>query len=231
MSETGVPIPGWSRAALARVFAWAGARRANGRALHPRGITRAGVARLSERGSSLSSGSADASQVVVRFSRGAGFPSAVPDVNGIAIRFVDAFGDGRHHDLLLASAGPGALRRVLLPAVDFARSRFSSISRYRLDGEPVIFLAAVGGRGLTLDRLGEVERPVELRLSAAAGVRAAPVELATMYLDRRADEAIRFDPTNAAPNITPMGWLNAIRPPAYPASRGDRSGRGAHVAT
>jgi hypothetical protein len=221
--ETRVPMPAPVRAATARLFGAVAAVRRTGRALHPRGLTLAGVARTTARGASLAGTAGEAgTDVVVRFSRGAGLPSPVPDFNGVAIRFADAFGPGRHHDVLLTSAGVGVLRRVLWPSVDFGRAHFSSIARYRLDGEPVTFLASVRGDGLTLDRLtASPPLPVVLDLAIAGGVlgSGAPTALATITLDRAGDDGVRFDPLNGAPNVVPMGWLNALRPPAYTASR------------
>jgi hypothetical protein len=219
--ETRVPIPAPVLAATARMFGAVAARRRNGRALHPRGVTFAGNARLTERGVSLAGGEREPG-VVVRFSRGAGLPSPWPDFDGVAIRFPDAFGAGRHHDLLLTSAGRGVLRRVLRPNVDFARAHFSSIARYRLDGEPVTFLASVGGSGLPLDRLAtSPPLPLVLDVAAAGGLLASrpPVPLAAITLERVVDDTIRFDPSNSAPHVVPLGWLNAMRPPAYAVSR------------
>jgi hypothetical protein len=43
--------------------------------------------------------------VLVRFSRGAGLPDALPDVLGIAIRIPDADGAGHPQDLMLSTGG------------------------------------------------------------------------------------------------------------------------------
>src|SRR5207253_1513861 len=42
-------------------------------------------------------------EVLVRFSRGAGLPTPLPDVHGLAVRVLDAYGSGRHQDLLYSS--------------------------------------------------------------------------------------------------------------------------------
>jgi hypothetical protein len=116
----------------------------------------------------------------------------------------------------------------LVPSVEFSGSRFSSISRYRFDGEPVLFLADVVGSGLTLDRLREDDQPVDVRVWAAAGhARPSRIDLAVLHLDECGDETIRFDPTKSAPHIAPMGLLNAIRPPAYAAARSGETGAAA----
>ena len=108
-----VEVPRWLGDLTARAFGLAAAVRFP-RPLHPSGVTRAGEARLTGRGRLLAGG--PTCRVVARFSRGAGLPEPLPDVLGLAVRFVDAFGPGRHHDVLLSSGGPGRLAWVLAPA-------------------------------------------------------------------------------------------------------------------
>src|SRR3982750_2638745 len=58
---------------------------------------------------------------VVRLSRGIGLPDGAPDINGLAIRVLDAHGPGHHQDFLLASSGVGLLsRHALVPAASYA---------------------------------------------------------------------------------------------------------------
>jgi hypothetical protein len=61
----------------------------------------------------------------------------------------DAYGPGRHQDLLLASSGRAPLaRHLLLPSRGFCDRPYSSILPYRLAGERVVVLALPDrGRG------------------------------------------------------------------------------------
>lgn len=215
MSDSRAPVPGLLARAVARVFGSVAALR-RGRALHPKGVTRRGSARLTERGAVLCE--AAVCEVLVRFSRGAGLPAHVPDVNGVAIRLVDARGPDRHRDLLFASVGPGPLRHVLVPGVDFGRARFSSVLRYRLGDEPVTLTAEVRPTGTSLSRLGEIAS-VSLTVGAV-GKHGAVEPLATITLPEVVDgRALRFDPDATDAALVPLGFLNAIRGPAYAASR------------
>jgi len=217
---TRVAVPRWLGDVTARGFGLVAAAR-GARALHPRGVTRTGRALLTARGATLAGGPAAA--VVVRFSRAVGLPAWLPDINGIAVRFVDARGPGLHRDVLFATAGTGPLRRLIVPAVDFGAPPFSTVLRYRLNGTAVLLMASVSGRGVTLDRL-RCPDPVDLRLSAvgAGGLRE---HLGDVHVEGLVDgSAIRFDPTAADPEFTPVGFLNALRAPAYAASQAVRAG-------
>jgi len=218
-ARANVPVPRWLGDATARVFAFAAALR-GARAMHPRGVVMRGTARLTERGRGIAE--REAPTVVARFSRGAGLPARVPDVNGLALRVVDASGPGRHVDLLFASSGPGPLSRLVVPGIDFSRSRLSTLLPYRFDGERVLFVASVGPSGLTLDRLADARVVVDVAIVTAAGAR-EPV--ARVELDEVVGGDVRFDPTRATATIVPLGFLNALRTPAYAASQAVRAGR------
>lgn len=209
-------VPRWLGDTTARVFGLATALRGS-RAIHSKGITRRGTARITESGSALAEQpTADA---IVRFSRAVGLPARIPDVNGLAVRLVDAHGPGRHRDLLFAATGPGLLRRVIVPAVDFGASSFSTILGYRLDDEPVVLTAEVKPRGLTFDRLS-VPDAVEIRLYADSDK-----SLGTVVVGELMDgSCVRFDPATGTTNLLPVGVLNALRPPAYAASQAVRGG-------
>src|SRR5215207_11185336 len=58
-------------------------------------------------------------RALVRFSRSLGLPRPLPDLLGMSIRVVDAYGDGRHQDLLLVtSADRPVVHHLFLPAAD-----------------------------------------------------------------------------------------------------------------
>src|SRR3954449_10120272 len=57
-------------------------------------------------------------RALLRFSRGLGLPASLPDALGVAVRFCDVYGEGRHQDLLMTtSARPPVLHHLLLPAL------------------------------------------------------------------------------------------------------------------
>ena len=188
----------------------------NDRAFHPRGVTHRGYATLTDRATKLTS--AQGRDVLVRFSRGVGLFDRLPDVNGLAIRFMDAAGPGHHRDVLLASAGPGPLRHVLVPAVDFGRTRFSSVLRYGFEGEPVVLLASVEQLDVSLSELRK-RAGIAVTLSAvySHGKIERLAELTTTEIVN--DPAVRFSPNTIDDVLVPLGVLNALRAPAYAASQ------------
>jgi hypothetical protein len=192
------------------------ARLRRDRALHPNGATQRGRAQLAPAGADLAR-ELDV-EAIVRFSRGAGLPARFPDVNGLAIRLVDARGPGLHRDLLLSSAGPGPLRRILMPAIDFGTSRFSSVLSFGLRGHRVVLTASVRGRALTLDRL---RREPAQRIDVAAVPRGQePVDLLTITTTEVIDgRPVRFRPWKTDSALVPLGLLNALRGPAYAAGQ------------
>jgi uncharacterized protein YndB with AHSA1/START domain len=217
-AENAVPLPRWIGDVTARLFGAAAAVRRDG-ALHPRGVTQSARVRLTPAGSTLAR--YEQSDAVVRFSRGAGLPDRLPDINGLAIRFVDARGPGRHRDLLFASAGPGMLRHLLLPSVDFGRSRFSSLLRFSWLGQRVVLTASVRPPKLSLREV-RVRAGIEVVVSAvdAAGnaVRLADVTTSEIVDGR----PVRFSPDATDDVLAPLGFLNGLRAPAYTASQAVR---------
>lgn len=169
---------------------------------------------------------------VVRLSRSFGLPEALPDPCGLAFRVLDAYGDGRHQDLLLVSAGRRPfVRHLPSPAWGFAGTWYSSLLPYRTAGGPVL----IGGRAThgSEPRLGLAElvrRDVaglsfELALASARGPWLAVADLALgRRLEPEASEALRLDPAHTGGGLEPWGWLGRVRPAAY---RGSQHGRGA----
>src|SRR4051794_36038915 len=93
---------GW---AVSGVLA-AAARR--GKAVHPHGAVHRATLRVS--GDPAAPGEArllsEPGQhlAIVRFSRSVGLPRPLPDLLGLSIRIIDAYGAGRHQDLLLVTS-------------------------------------------------------------------------------------------------------------------------------
>lgn len=208
---TRITPPKWVRTGLAALFGTLAKVRRN-RAIHTRGITRSGTAHMHDHGLALST--QPTTDVIVRFSRGAGLPARLPDINGLAIRFM--INDG-HRDLLLATAGPGRFRRILTPAIDFATNRYSTIASYQLHNKPAVITAELVGDHITLDELA-TPHPRLLHLTAHRDDR--PHHLGTIELGAPIDGShVRYDPNATGPDLTPLGPINALRPSAYAASQ------------
>lgn len=171
------------------------------------------------------------SKPLVRLSRSVGLPEIFPDPCGLAFRFPDAYGPGKHQDVLLVSSGaaPGA-RHTLLPSRGFGDRPYSSLLPYRLRGETVMLGARALAPGpgpkladLRERRLGALE--FELLL---AGVKGAWQPLGRLVLGERAPaeqtELLNLDPTNTGGGLELAGLLNRLRGPAY---RGSQEGRAA----
>jgi hypothetical protein len=158
---------------------------------------------LFERGADL--------DAIVRLSRGAGLPHALPDVLGLAVRVVPL-----SQDVLLVTTPGGApvLRRLLLPAWRYGGKWLSSL---------VSFDAA--GRRLVVGAHADAHDPTRFRVAVAAPLGAwQPV--ATLLLgDELPDDVqhgLRFDPWHDGGGLRPVGLLNRLRARAYPASQEGR---------
>lgn len=170
-------------------------------------------------------------EAIVRLSRSLGAPEWLPDPCGLALRVPDAYGPGRHQDLLLVSSGRAPLvRHLLLPSRGFCDRAYSSILPYRLAGEMVVMLAVADrdpGAGPLLAELRERDRgELEFEL-AIASLRGAPRPVARLRLGSRLPaaltERLAFDPCNSGGGLEPAGWLNRLRGPSYGASQGGRA--------
>jgi hypothetical protein len=168
-------------------------------------------------------------EIVVRLSRALGLPEWMPDLWGLAIRVPDAYGAGRHQDLLLVTSGaPPGGRHALLPSRGIGGLPYSTILPYRVGGQTVLFGArALGGRpGPRLGELDEGESDglvFELRV---AGLRSEWKPLARLTLGERLaperTERLDFDPTNIGGGLELVGLLNRLRGPSYNASQEGR---------
>jgi hypothetical protein len=169
-------------------------------------------------------------EVLVRLSRSLGLPEWLPDPCGLAIRVPDAYGPGRHQDLLMvSSARPPGARHALLPSRGFGDLPYSTLLPYRLRGETALFGARARGPrpGPKLADLREREvGGMEFALEVA-GLSGGWRPLATLSLGKRLPpgetERLRFDPTNTGGGLELVGLLNRLRGPAYTASQEGRA--------
>lgn len=167
--------------------------------------------------------------VLVRLSRSFGLPEWLPDPCGLALRVPDAYGPGRHQDLLMVSSAlPPGGRHTLLPSRGFCDLPYSTVLPYRLRGETVLLGARAlasrpGPRLRDLDARDDGALEFELRV---AGLTAEWKPLARLSLGERLParqtELLDFDPTNTGGGLELAGLLNRLRGPAYRASQEGR---------
>lgn len=179
---------------------------------------------------------------LLRFSRSVGVPRPIPDLLGIAVRVLDAYGPGRHQDLMtVSSVDRPVLHHVFVPATDFQQRVYSSSLPYRAGGETFLLGVVPDPSSPRPDGDDEFER---LHRAAAIGPLAfglavAPVggrfsRVGTFRVSERLPpelDALRFSPRNYGGGLEPAGVLNRLRDYAYPMSqaawgaRGDRAER------
>jgi hypothetical protein len=162
-------------------------------------------------------------RALVRFSRSLGLPHPLPDLLGMAIRVLDAYGDGAHQDfLLISSADAPVLHHLFVPAAHVRQRPFSSSLPYAAGEDTVLIGALPAGERFAL----AVARPAG-RFAAVGHV-----ELG----DRLPDTAngMRFNVReNTGGGLEPTGVLNRMRDLAYPMSQWawGRAGAGAEQLT
>jgi hypothetical protein len=172
---------------------------------------------------------------LVRLSRSLGLPERLADPCGLGIRVPDAYGPGRHQDILLVTSGSRAVaRHLILPARGFAARSYSSLLPYRLAGRLKLFgaiceLDGDGPRLADLTAVSESDLVFSLRLANPRGAwqTVGRLELGKQFPDAEA-EHLRLDPAcHFGGGLEPVGLLNRLRLPAY---RGSQRGRGARTA-
>lgn len=205
-----------------------------GKAVHPHGAAHEGRLVIdgapgAPAASSLLSTPAE-HRAVVRFSRSLGLPRPLPDLLGVALRVLDAYGPGRHQDLLMvSSADYPVVHHVFLPAGDVQQRPYSSSLPYRAgDRTFIVGVRPVAGSprpegGDELDRLDRAARTGDLRFEL---VIAAPfgrfARVGVLHVGARLDgglDALRFNPFNSGGGLEPVGALNRLRDYAYPLSQ------------
>jgi hypothetical protein len=159
--------------------------------------------------------------VVVRLSRAIGLPERLPDVLGLAVRVLDAYGSGQHQDLLMdSSASPPLLRHLPTPGRDHLGVTYSSMLPYRADGR----LLLVGARGMP----GSPEAPdlralpplaLGLLVATPRGPwRQVGVVRTTGVLPAPEGRQLRFSIATTGGGLVPAGPLQEWRRRSYPAS-------------
>ncbi len=169
-------------------------------------------------------------EVVVRLSRALGLPEWLPDPCGLGIRVSDAYGPGRHQDLLLVTSGAAPFaRHAISPARGFVDRPYSTLLPYRLDGSLVVFAAlpvGVEGPGPKLTELRRrrvADLAFELAIASPGGAW-QPFERLALgeRLDPERTERLDLDPTNTGGGLELAGFLNRLRGPTYRASQAGR---------
>ena len=213
------------------------ARLRRGKPMHPRGAVLDAV--LERAGGPAGwgvpwlAGSGDQA-ALVRLSRGAGLPTPLPDLLGLAVRLPGTAGTEGPVDLLLSSTGRGRLTRwVPLPRRD-AVAVYSSIMGYRTAAGPV-FLAALpepGAGPVTAEPapLAAAARAGRLAFTLAAARGAGEwqpfARLRLLAPVPEVDPDLRFDAVrNPPPGLVPDGPMARFRAPAYAAAREGRDSR------
>jgi len=164
-------------------------------------------------------------RALVRFSRSLGLPRPLPDLLGLSLRVLDAYGDDHHQDILLVSSiDLPILHHVFVPSGDVQRCVYSSSLPYRA-GDATFIVGAVPdprsprpeGRD-ELDRLARAASTGRLEFGlAVANVSGRFRRVATIQVEERlAVDDVRFNPFNCGGGIRPVGTLNRLRDYAYP---------------
>ena len=199
-------------AAVGGVLAVVAAAR-RGKAVHPHGVVHR--ARLVVEGTRAAPQAAELlatpgeHQALVRFSRSLGLPRPLPDLLGMSIRVVDAYGPDLHQDLLLVtSVDLPVLHHVFVPARGVDQRPYSSAIPYRAGEETFL--------------IGAVPRSREEFALAVAPVSGRFATVARIHIGERLDDeldALRFNPFNTGGGMEPVGVLNGMRARAYPMSQ------------
>lgn len=206
------------------------ARWRGGKPMHPRGAVFEAV--LERHGSAapwavpwLDETATDAA--VVRLSRGAGLPSALPDLLGLAIRLRP---EGAPVDLLLSTTGRGPLTRFVPVLRRDAAAVYSSIMGYRSGAGAIRIAALPEDDGVPSDPeplAGTVARePLRFTLAAARGRDPWQpfARLTLISSGAPLDPDVRFDAVRRPPpGLVPDGPMARFRAPAYGTAQTARS--------
>jgi hypothetical protein len=161
-----------------------------------------------------------------RLSRGAGLPTLLPDVLGLAV-CIPAEPGAVH--LLLGSTGTGRLTRLLpVPRRD-SGCVYSSIMAYRSDAGSLRIAALPETSGVPSEpeRLGRQVARRSLRFTLAAARGRGPWQtfgrLSLSEPEQPLDADVRFDAVlNPPPGLVPDGPMARFRAPAYATARAAR---------
>ncbi|WP_127130141.1 hypothetical protein [Georgenia sp. SYP-B2076] len=203
----GAAVAAGAGAALGALFAAVALARRS-RPLHPRGAVAS--ARMELFGGVPDLGSLGVSghrDVLARFSRAVGLPAALPDIQGLALRWQ---GLGGPNDVLLASTGTGPWSRYVLSA---RRSplggAFTSLMPFAGPNGPVLLAAEPTGEPRTLAmRWATPQGPWQ------------PFGTLVWRAEPATDSAVRFDPVDHCPDgLGTYPWTARLRRYPYRWSR------------
>ncbi|MBW8481061.1 hypothetical protein [Actinomadura parmotrematis] len=203
-----------------------GARLRGGRrVLHPRGRTYAATLRTSDAVAGI--GGDGPREVVVRVSKGASTPGALPDVLGLALRVET--GRGTVDLLFASSARPLGLRHLPVPRAFYTRGFYSTLVPYRVGGiTQVLGLVPVDARRAPATAAGldacVAEAPVDFVLVGAGALgRWRNLGLLRVLRPAEGERPDSYDPQlNSLPELHPAPPLRTIRSLAYAGSRRGR---------
>jgi hypothetical protein len=169
-------------------------------------------------------------QAVMRFSRSLGMPRPIPDLLGVSLRVLDAYGHGEHQDfLLVTSVDLPVLHHLFVPARDVQQRPYSSSLPYRAGDDS--FLVGVLPDPHSPRPQGDDELD---RLKRAAATGRLTFALTTAAMGGRFRrvgslhvqeplapqvDALRFNPFHCGGGMSPAGVLNRLRDYAYPLSQ------------
>src|SRR5215213_368308 len=118
-----------------------------GKAVHPDGVVHDAMlevagAPAAPRSAALLSRPGE-HRAIVRFSRSVGVPRPIPDLLGMSVRVPDAYGPGRHQDVMLVtSVDLPILHHIFLPATDVQQRPYTSSLPYRA-GDDLFLIGAL----------------------------------------------------------------------------------------
>jgi hypothetical protein len=169
-------------------------------------------------------------RVVMRFSRSLGMPRPIPDLLGVSLRVLDAYGQGAHQDfLLVSSVDLPLLHHLFVPATDVQQRPYSSSLPYRAGAKTFIVGVIPDPRSPRpdgddeLDRLQRAADTGRLTFGlAVASLGGRFRRVGTLFVEDRLPpevDALRFNPFNCGGAMWPVSVLNRLRDYAYPLSQ------------
>jgi hypothetical protein len=183
------------------------------KAVHPRGVVREATLAITPTaaapaGSTLLSTAAE-HRALVRFSRSLGLPHPLPDLLGMAVRVIDAYGAGRHQDfLLITTIDAPVLHHLFVPAAHVRQRPYTSSLPYAAGDERLLVGALPEGDDFAL-----AVAPLSGRFAPVGRLRLG----ATLPAGAN---ALRFNVReNTGGGLEPAGVLNRMRDVAYPMSQ------------
>jgi hypothetical protein len=178
---------------------------------------------------------------LMRFSRSLGLPRPIPDLLGVSLRVLDAYGPTCHQDVLLVSSiDLPVLHHLFVPATDVQQRPYSSSLPFRAGDERFLIGVVPYARSPRPPGAHEFDR-----LQRAADTNRLTFRLATSSLGGRFRrvgslhvgqrlpdtlDALRFDPFNCGGGLHLAGAINRLRDYAYAMSQAAWARNGGHAA-